>query len=189
MYNKEKMKKSIGIFLDAIGHPIDENTKETPERCAKMWKILLGGYDIDPSQYLKTFPAKSDDMVTLTNIPFYSFCSHHLVPFIGKLHIAYIPNDKVVGISKLVRFARVHARRLQLQEDLTQDIADELMTHLNAKGVIVRIEASHLCTIIRGIRSHGAVMVTNAKRGIFKEDVSLVSEFNDATKIDSAFSY
>ena len=112
--------------------------------------FLLNGYDEDPSKHLKTFPASSDDMVTLTNVPFFSYCSHHIIPFVGKLHIAYIPNKKVAGISKLVRFARVYSKRLNLQEDMTQNIADELMKQLKAKGVIVRVEASHFCMVFKG---------------------------------------
>ena len=191
MYNKEKVKNATEMLLEGFGldHPNDPNCKETPQRVAKMYEVLVGGYDIDPKIYLKTFPATSDDMVTLTNVPFYSFCSHHLLPFIGKLHIAYIPDGKVVGISKLVRFARIYAKRLNLQEDLTQNIANVLFEELGAKGVIVRVEASHMCMVIRGVRSQGATMVTTAKRGTFKNDQNLLNEFNLACKNEGSFSY
>lgn len=185
MYNKDLMIEATKLFLQAIGHPDwenDPNTKGSPERVAKMWEILLGGYNDDPKKYLKFFPAKSDDMVTLTNVSFFSHCSHHFQPFIGKLHIAYIPNGKVVGLSKLVRFARIYAKRLNLQEDLTQNIADVLMEQLEAKGVVVRIEATHFCTALRGIRTPGSVMVTTAKRGVFREDSNLLNEFNTSIK-------
>lgn len=186
------MEKSITLFLEAIGKDKwfeDENLKDTPERVAKMYDVLLGGYNIDPVSYLKTFPAKSDDMVTLTNVPLYSFCSHHLLPFIGKIHIAYIPNGKVVGISKLIRFARVYAKRLNLQEDMTQDIADVLMEQLDAKGVMVKVEAQHTCMTIRGVRAQGAVMVTTAKRGLFKMESNLINEFNLAIRDNGVFNY
>jgi GTP cyclohydrolase I len=191
MFNKEKMKQATEVFLEAIGNDYknDPNTRETPERVAKMYEILLGGYEIDPKTYLKTFPAKSDDMVTLTNIPFYSFCSHHLLPFIGKLHIAYIPDGKVVGISKLVRFSRIFAKRLNLQEDLTQNISDILEKELNAQGVMVKMEATHFCMTLRGVRAPSAVMVTTARRGLFRTDPSLQNEFNLAIKNQGVFSY
>lgn len=190
-FDRSTVKDSVEVFLEGLGidYQNDDNTRETPERVAKMWEVLAGGYEIDPTEYLKTFPARSHDMVTLTNIPFYSFCSHHLLPFVGKLHIAYIPNESVVGISKLVRFARIFAKRLNLQEDLTQDIADVLMKHLDAKGVMVKIEASHFCMVLRGVRSQGSAMVTTAKRGDFAEDPSLVAEFQNALRQEGTFSY
>ena len=188
-YNHDKIKKATELFLEGIGLELDDNTKETPERVAKMWEVLVGGYDKNPIEYLKTFPTVSGDMVTLTNVPFYSFCSHHLLPFIGKLHIAYIPNGQVVGISKLVRFARIYAKRLNLQEDLTQHIADALMTHLGARGVIVRVESSHFCMVLRGVRSHGSSMVTTAKRGLFAQDPALQAEFQNSITTEGTYGY
>ena len=184
------MNEATKMFIEALGLDLsDPNLKETPERVAKMYEILLGGYEANPTDYLKTFPAKSDDMVTLTNIPLYSFCSHHLLPFVGKIHIAYIPGEKVVGISKLVRFARIYAKRLNLQEDMTQNIADTLMDFLGAKGVMVKVEATHMCMVIRGVRSHSAVMVTSAKRGQFKTDPALQAEFNNSIKNAGVYAY
>lgn len=190
-YNKEKMYKSTEMFLEALGvdWKKDPNLKDTPKRCSDMWEILLGGYDKDPREYLKMFPAKSDDMVTLTNVPIYTFCAHHLILAFGKIHIGYVPNKKIVGVSKLVRFARVYAKRLNLQENLTQDIADALMKHIKPKGVIVKIELSHTCMIIRGVRSQGAVMSTEAKRGIFNQQPKLVEEFHSSLKYEGVFSY
>lgn len=189
-YNQDKVKKSVELFLEGIGEEISgPNVIETPDRVAKMWGILLGGYDKDPKDCLKTFPTTSSDMVTLTNVPFYSLCSHHLLPFVGKIHFAYLPDGKVVGISKLIRFARICAKRLNLQEDLTQNIADLLMEYLGARGVIVRIEASHFCMTFRGVRSQGAVMVTTAKRGLFNEKSELVTEFNLALRDTNNFAY
>lgn len=191
MYNKQLVKESVEKLLEGLGldWQNDLNCKETPERVSKMYEVLLGGYDLDPKSYLKTFPTTSKDLVTLTNIPFYSFCSHHLLPFVGKLHIAYLPQGQVVGISKLVRFARIYAKRLNLQETLTQNIADVLMAELNAKGVIVRIESQHFCMVIRGVRSQGATMVTTAKRGLFETDPTLLNEFNLAVRDTGSFSY
>lgn len=190
-YNKEQMKSAIKGFLYALG--IDwknnPNTKDTPRRVSEMYEILLGGYDLDPREYLVMFPAKSDDMVVLTNVPFYTFCSHHLLPALGKLHIGYVPDKKVIGISKLVRFARVFAKRLCLQEDLTQDIADCLMKYLKPKGAIVKIELSHFCMVLRGIRAHGSVMVTTAKRGVFKKDKHLQDDFFNSLRESTTYNY
>lgn len=184
-YNFQKMEEATKMFLEAIGKDDwanDDNTKETPKRVAKMNEIMLGGYDIDPKSYLKTFPAKTQDMVLVKNIPIVSYCSHHLCPFYGTMAIAYIPNEKLVGLSKLVRFARVHLKRLQLQENLTADIADTLNEVLKPQGVMVYISAMHTCMTIRGVRSHGAITVTSAVRGIFKEDAKARSEFMDGVK-------
>jgi GTP cyclohydrolase I len=190
-YNKDAMCDATERFLEALGidWEQDSNTKDTPERVATMYKILLGGYDKNPVDYLVMFPAKSNDMVTLTNVPLYTFCSHHLVPAVGKIHIAYVPDKKVVGISKLVRFTRIFAKRLNLQEDLTQDIADCLMKCMKPKGVMVKIELSHFCMIIRGVRSQGSVMVTTAKRGVFNKKPELVREFQDSIKNEGVFPY
>ena len=189
-YDFVKVKEATRMFLEGVGVNLeDPNCKETPERVAKMYEVLLGGYDMKAEEYLKLFPASSHDMVTLTNIPFYSFCSHHLLPFVGRLHIAYIPDGSVVGISKLVRFARIYAKRLNLQEDLTQNIADVLYKELGAKGVVVRIESQHFCMVIRGVRSQGATMITTARRGEFVDDSKLLDEFNSAIRDKGSFSY
>lgn len=187
-YNKDKMIESIKLFLEAVGHPNwenDPNTQETPKRVAKMYEIMLGGYDMDPKSYLKTFPAKTQDMVIVKNIMCMSYCSHHLVPFYGTMDIAYIPNEKLVGLSKLIRFARCHLKRLQLQENLTADIADTLMEVLEAQGVMVHISCLHSCMTTRGVRSPGATTVTTAVRGLFKTDPMTRSEFMEAIKQDN----
>lgn len=182
------MKQATEMFLDAIGHPDwrnDPNTKETPDRVAKMNQIMFGGYDIDPKQYLKTFPAKTSDMVLMKNITAMSYCSHHFAPFYGKLSIAYIPNGKLIGLSKLIRFARCHLKRLQLQENLTADIADTLNEVLEPLGVMVYAEFLHTCLAVRGARSQGATTITSAVRGYFKEDARARNEFMDGLKRDS----
>ncbi len=190
-YDKYKMKLATEVFLEALGidWKNDPQTKDTPERASKMWEILLGGCDIDPKDYIVTFPAKSQDIVTLTNVPIYSFCAHHLLPYIGKIHIAYKPKDKVIGLSKLIRFSRMCAKNLSIQEDLTADIADSLMKHIDAEGVIVKVEASHFCIILRGVRSQGSVMTTIAKRGVFAKDSSLVNEFENSIRDQGVFPY
>ena len=182
-YNALKMQKATAMFLDALGDKNwrkDENTKETPLRVAKMYGILLGGNDIDNESHVKVFQSTASDMVTLSNVPFYSFCAHHLLPFVGKLHIAYIPNGKVLGVSKLVRIARTHAKKLQLQEDLTNDIADDLDSLLQPLGVAVQVQSSHSCMTLRGVRSHGAFMTTTSLRGLMKDDLAARTEFLQA---------
>lgn len=184
-YDFEKMKVATEMFLDAIGHPNwreDPNTIETPERVAKMYSIMLGGYDLNPRDYLKTFPAEHQDMVLVKDVPVMSYCSHHFAPFYGKMAIAYIPNKKLVGLSKLVRFARCHLKRLQLQENLTANIADTLVEVLEPQGVMVYMECLHTCMTVRGVRSQGATTVTSAVRGLFKDDAKARSEFMEALR-------
>lgn len=190
MYDKQKVIKSVELFLEGIGHPADDpNTKGTPERVAAMWEILLGGYQIDPNDYIKTFPSKSTTSVYVVNTQFYSFCAHHLLQFEGKIHVGYKPNGKVIGISKLVRIPRLFAKRLNLQEDLTQNIADCLETVLDTSDVIVRIESSHSCMTIRGVRSPEAVTVTTVKKGRYNSDKDTLDEFNNAITVKVVRSY
>lgn len=186
-YNKEKMKQAAEMFLDAVGHPNwkeDENTKESPERIAKMWGVLLGGYNINTKEYEKTFPAPSDSAVYSVNNPIFSMCSHHFLPFVGVVNMAYIPNGRVIGISKMPRIARAHSKKLQLQENLTKEIADDLERILKPKGVAVQIKASHFCQNLRGVRSHGAITITTYVSGIFKTDAMARNEFLETIKID-----
>ena len=191
IYDEEKMKEATRLFIEAVGaDPNDEGLIDTPNRVSKMYGVLLGGYGKKTDECVTTFTAKSDDMVTLSNIPIFSFCSHHLLPFIGTISIAYIPNDKIIGISKLARIARVHAKKLQVQEDLTAEIAKDIERLLNPQGVAVQIRAQHLCTVLRGARSHGAVMTSTHVSGIFKEDVKARNEFLETVKgNNNVFSY
>ena len=167
-----RIEKAVVEILEAVGeNPQREGLQDTPRRVARMYAELLAGMDHDPSEHLGTiFHEKYDEIVLLKDIPFYSICEHHLMPFIGKAHVAYLPDGKVLGISKLARVVDAFARRLQLQERLTDQIADFLMQKLNLQGVSVVLEASHSCMTIRGIRKPGSVMVTSALRGIFKRD-------------------
>lgn len=189
-YNYEKVKQSVEMFLDGIGHPKDDlNITDTPDRVAKMWKILLGGYDIDLSEEVTAFPSNSTTSVCVVNTQFYSFCAHHLLPFEGKIHIGYIPNGKVIGLSKLVRLPRIFAKRLNLQEDLTQNIANLLQEKLGTDSVIVRIESSHSCMTHRGVRSPEAITVTTVATGTYMVKSYELDEFNDAVKIKTVRSY
>ena len=167
MINKEKLEQATKMLLEAIGEdPNREGLLETPKRVAKMYAKILNGIKEDPKKHLKIFKAEANDMVIVKDIPFYSYCEHHLVPFFGKMHIAYIPNGKMIGLSKLIRMARVYAKRPQVQERLTRQIADALVKHLS-KDVMVYVEAEHMCMSMRGVRSPGTTTITSAVRGKF----------------------
>jgi GTP cyclohydrolase IA len=174
----DRIQKAVLEILEAVGeNPQREGLADTPKRVAKMYAELLDGMRQDPSEHLKSiFHEKYDEIVLLRDIPFYSICEHHLMPFIGKAHVAYLPAGQVLGVSKLARVVDAFARRLQLQERLTEQIADFLMKNLKPQGVTVVMEASHGCMTIRGIQKPGAVMVTSALRGIFKSDPRSRSE-------------
>ena len=167
----ERVKKAVKEILLAVGEDTErEGLKKTPERVARMYAELLGGMHEDPKKYLSIFTENYDEIVLLRDIPFYSICEHHLMPFIGSAHVAYLPSGAVLGVSKLARIVDCFARRLQTQERLTYQIADFIMNSLKPKGVAVVLEASHSCMTIRGIKKPGSVMVTSALRGIFRRD-------------------
>ncbi len=168
----ERIRKAAKEILLALGEDTErEGLKKTPERMARMYAELLGGMYEDPKKHIRSiFTENYDEIVLLRNIPFYSMCEHHLMPFIGSAHIAYLPSGTVLGVSKLARIVDCFARRLQTQERLTYQIADFIMNSLKPKGVAVVLEASHSCMTIRGIKKPGSVMVTSALRGIFKKD-------------------
>lgn len=176
--NLARIRKAVEEILLAIGEDTDrEGLKKTPERVARMYAELLGGTYEDPSVHLHSvFTEKYDEIVLLRDIPFHSVCEHHLLPFIGKAHVAYLPTGKVLGVSKLARIVDTFAHRLQAQERLTGQIADFLMQNLKPLGVAVVLEASHSCMTIRGIQKPGSLMVTSALRGIFKRDARSRSE-------------
>lgn len=172
-----RIEVAVREILLALGE--DENREGlvgTPKRVARMYAELLSGMRSDPAEHLQVFTESYDEIVLLRDIPFYSICEHHMMPFIGKAHVAYLPDGRVLGISKLARIVDSFARRLQVQERLTGQIADFLMEQLKPKGVAVVIEASHSCTTIRGIKKPGSVMVTSALRGTFKSDSRSRSE-------------
>ncbi|MBC8469629.1 MAG: GTP cyclohydrolase I FolE [Planctomycetes bacterium] len=168
----ERIIKAVQEILIAVGEDTErEGLKKTPERVARMYTELLGGMHEDIKKHLKsTFTENYDEIVLLRDIPFYSICEHHLMPFIGSAHVAYLPTGTVLGVSKLARIVDCFARRLQTQERLTFQIADFLMESLKSQGVAVILEASHSCMTIRGIKKPGSVMVTSALRGIFRRD-------------------
>jgi GTP cyclohydrolase I len=168
----ERIHKAVEEILLAVGEdPTREGLRKTPERVARMYGELLGGTFEDPNVHIRSvFTEKYDEIVLLRDIPFYSICEHHLLPFIGKAHVAYLPTGQVLGVSKLARIVDNFAHRLQAQERLTGQIADFLMQNVKPMGVAVVLQASHSCMTIRGIRKPGSMMVTSALRGIFKKD-------------------
>lgn len=168
----ERIEKAVKEILLAVGEDINrEGVKKTPERVGKMYAELLAGMREDPKVHLRSvFTENYDEIVLLRDIPFYSICEHHLMPFIGSAHVAYLPTGMVLGVSKLARIVDCFARRLQTQERLTYQIADFIMNSLKPMGVTVVLEASHSCMTIRGIKKPGSTMVTSALRGIFKKD-------------------
>ncbi len=172
MIDEEKIKEGVRLLLEGIGEDIErEGLKDTPDRIARMYSEIYSGYEEDPSKHLsKRFHVDNNEIVLEKDIVFYSTCEHHLMPFYGKAHIAYVPNGEVVGISKLARTLEVFAKRLQIQEQLTSQVADCIMKELNAKGVMVIIEAEHMCMTMRGIKKPGSKTVTIATRGEFEKE-------------------
>ncbi|MDP6046041.1 MAG: GTP cyclohydrolase I FolE [Phycisphaerae bacterium] len=170
--------KAVRQILLAVGEDPDrQGLKDTPDRVARMYAELFDGIGRDASGYLKVhFDEQYDEMVILRDIPFHSVCEHHLLPFIGKAHVAYLPDGKVVGISKLARTVDTFAHRPQVQERLTCQIADALMDQLGARGVGVILEATHTCMTIRGVKKPGAEMVTSVMRGLFKSNLATRTE-------------
>lgn len=171
--DKKRIEEAVRELLLAIGEdPEREGLRETPERVAEMYCEIFSGLADDPGRHLKIFDeAGSDEIVVVRDIPLYSMCEHHLLPFVGKAHIAYIPkNGKIIGLSKLARIVACFAARPQLQERLTADIADFIYENLKPQGAAVLIEAEHLCMTMRGARAAGALTQTSALKGIFKSD-------------------
>ena len=162
MINKEKIEEAVKLLLEGIGEDCNrEGLQETPERIARMYEEIFAGREESAKEHLsKTFAAQDNEMILEKDIQFYSTCEHHLMPFFGKAHIAYIPDGRVVGISKLARTVEVYARRLQIQEKMTAEIADAIMEYLNPKGVIVMLEAAHTCMTMRGVKKPGSSTVT-----------------------------
>ena len=179
MVNKDKIKEAVTLLLEGIGEDIHrEGLKDTPDRIARMYEEIFAGMDEKSKAHLsKTFRAGNNEIVLEKDITFYSMCEHHLMPFYGKAHVAYIPDGRVVGLSKLARTVEVYARRLQLQEQMTGQIADALMEHMHPKGVLVMAEAEHMCMTMRGIRKPGSQTVTLALRGVFKTEPELEERF------------
>lgn len=170
----------IKEFLKLIGeNPDREGLLDTPKRVVKSWKELYKGYSQNPKEILSTVfeDGSCDEMVILKNIEFSSMCEHHVLPFRGKAHIAYLPNGKVVGLSKLARLVDCFAKRLQIQEKMTQQVANEINTHLNPKGVAVILEAHHQCMSCRGVGKQNSTMITSSMIGKFRDDHMVRNEF------------
>ena len=179
MVDQKKVQEAIKLLLEGIGEDTDrEGLKETPERIGRMYEEICGGMDQDAGEHLsKVFSVDNNEMVLEKDITFYSMCEHHLMPFYGKAHVAYIPDGKVVGLSKLARTVEVYARRLQIQERMTAQIADDIMKYLAPQGVMVMLEAEHMCMTMRGIKKPGSQTVTMVTRGVFAENKELQDRF------------
>lgn len=174
----ERAEVAVRSLLIALGeNPDREGLNDTPRRVAKMYRELFSGVAADPAVHLKrVFHEQYDEVVLLRDIDFHSLCEHHLLPFHGKAHVAYLPNGRVVGLSKLARTVDAFARRPQVQERMTCQIADALMRNLAPKGVVVVVEAEHLCMKMRGVQKPNGVMVTSAVRGTFKDNAAARAE-------------
>jgi len=175
----EKTQKIIKELLDSLGEDTTRNGLiETPSRVAKMYKQVLSGYEKDPKDLFKVFDIDDfDGTVIVGDIRFYSLCEHHMIPFFGKVYIGYVPNNKILGLSKFARLVELFSQRLQVQEKLTSQIADSIMEYLKPKGVIVVSHAEHLCMSMRGVKKPGSITKVIVKRGLFNSDNNLVQEF------------
>ena len=174
------MQKAIEQILDYIGEDKRrEGLLDTPKRVEKAWKFMTSGYKLDPKEIIQKalFTSTNDEMVIVKDIEFYSHCEHHMLPIIGKAHVAYIPNGKVIGLSKIPRVVDIFARRLQIQEQLTEQIADAINDAISPKGVAVVIDARHMCMEMRGVEKICSTTVTSALRGLFKSNKTTKDEF------------
>lgn len=176
----EKIQSSVETILSEIGEdPKREGLLKTPYRVAKAYKYLTKGYEEDPVEIINNaiFHEEHDEMVIVKDIDIYSLCEHHLLPFIGKAHVAYIPNGKIIGLSKIARLVEIFARRLQVQERMTKQIAEVLNQCLEPQGVAVVIEAKHMCMQMRGVEKQGASMITSSMLGAFMDEMATRNEF------------
>jgi len=181
-FDIEKIEQAIRMILDAIGEdPQRDGLRRTPQRVARSYAELLSGYQVDPDHLVNgaLFEVTYDEMVIVRDIEFYSLCEHHMLPFMGRAHVAYFPRGRVIGLSKIPRVVDMFARRLQVQERLTRQIADYLNELLHPHGVAVVIEALHTCTMMRGVRKHDARMTTSAMLGAFRSSLATRQEFLD----------
>lgn len=180
MDKQKELEEAIAKVLELLGEDTQrEGLVETPKRVAKAWEFLTEGYHQDPEAILNKalFSSSNDEMVVVRDIEFYSNCEHHMLPIIGRVHVAYIPNGKVVGLSKIPRIVNVFARRLQIQEQLTEQIADAIANTINPKGVAVVVHARHMCMEMRGVQKINSTTVSSALRGLFKSDHRTRAEF------------
>lgn len=180
MNKEEEFEQAVTKVLELLGEdPQREGLLKTPNRVAKALKFLTEGYAQDPKEILgeALFSTSNDEMVLVRDIEFYSMCEHHMLPIIGRVHVAYIPNGKVVGLSKIPRIVNVYARRLQIQEQMTEQIADAILETIQPKGVAVVVHARHMCMEMRGVQKINSTTVSSALRGLFKSDERTRSEF------------
>jgi len=180
MNKQEEFESAVTKVLELLGEdPQREGLLKTPSRVAKAWGFLTEGYHEDPEAILNQalFTSSNDEMVVVRDIEFYSTCEHHMLPIIGRAHVAYIPDGKVVGLSKIPRIVNVFARRLQIQEQMTEQIADAIAQTINPKGVAVVVHARHMCMEMRGVQKINSTTVSSALRGLFKSDQRTRSEF------------
>lgn len=177
--NTLELERLVGRIIELIGEdPQREGLKKTPERVTKSYGKLFSGYGQDPKKLLTVFDGEQyDEMIVVKDIELFSFCEHHMLPFIGKVHIGYIPNGKIIGLSKLPRLVEIFARRLQNQERLTQQVAHTLQDLLNPRGVGVIVEARHLCMMARGVEKQGSKVSTSSLTGLFKNNLNTRNEF------------
>jgi len=180
MTKDEEFEQAVTKVLELLGeNPKREGLLKTPSRVAKALKFLTEGYDQNPEEILSKalFTSSNDEMVLVRDIEFYSMCEHHMLPIIGRAHVAYIPDGKVVGLSKIPRIVNVYARRLQIQEQMTEQIADAILNAINPKGVAVVVHARHMCMEMRGVQKINSTTVSSALRGLFKSDERTRNEF------------
>jgi GTP cyclohydrolase I len=176
----DAIRKAIHEVLQAVGEDPDrEGLRNTPDRVSRMYAELLSGYNADPEKIINgaLFNVDYDEMVLVRDIEFYSLCEHHMLPFLGRAHVAYLPKGKVIGLSKIPRIVDMYARRLQVQERMTRQIADVIQNTLEPYGVAVVVEAVHLCSMMRGVKKHGARMTTSAMHGAFRANLATRQEF------------
>jgi GTP cyclohydrolase IA len=180
--DQERVQESVLELLKALGEdPEREGLARTPERVARMYEELLAGYRIDPVAMVNDalFEVTYDEMVIVRDIEFYSLCEHHMLPFVGRAHVAYIPRGRVIGLSKIPRIVDMFARRLQVQERMTRQIADFINELLHPQGVAIVVEAQHMCSMMRGVQKHDASMTTSTMLGVFRTGLATRMEFLD----------
>ncbi len=180
MSKDEELQQAISKVIELLGEDVNrEGLLKTPSRVAKSLKFLTEGYEIDPKEILSKalFTSTNNEMVLVRDIEFYSMCEHHILPIIGRVHVAYIPDGKVVGLSKIPRIVDVFARRLQIQEQMTEQIADAILDTIQPKGVAVVVHARHMCMEMRGVQKINSTTVSSALRGLFKSDQRTRNEF------------
>ena len=186
MVNQDKIKEAVKLLLEGIGEDAErEGLVDTPDRIARMYTEIFSGMEEEAAVPLsKVFRVEDSEMVLEKDIVFYSMCEHHMMPFYGKAHVAYIPDGKVVGLSKLARTVEVFAKRLQVQERLTNQIADAVFEHLTSKGVMVGLEAEHMCMTMRGVKKPGSKTVSIATRGAFADNTELQNRFFQMLRLE-----